>query len=150
MREILRTVAQCHSRTVIMRDVKPDNFLFLNSNEHSGLRAIDFGLAEYCEPGQYLTDRVRRQEAHRAVACSTMHAFRSRPATVHFSLSFGMCMHTDTHADGAPIVQAGTVIYISPEVLRNKYTLSADLWSVGIMAYILLTGDRLLEAGRTL
>jgi hypothetical protein len=40
------------------RDVKPDNFLFLNSNEHSGLRAIDFGLAEYCEPGQYLTDRV--------------------------------------------------------------------------------------------
>jgi calcium-dependent protein kinase len=37
--------------------VKPDNFLFLNSNEQSGLRAIDFGLAEYCEPGQYLTDR---------------------------------------------------------------------------------------------
>ncbi len=58
VREILRTVAQCHSRNVIVRDVKPDNFLFLNSNEHSGLRAIDFGLAEYCEPGQYLTDKV--------------------------------------------------------------------------------------------
>ncbi len=42
--------------------------------------------------------------------------------------------------------QAGTVIYIAPEVLRNKYTLSADLWSVGIIAYLLLTG-RLPFAG---
>lgn len=36
--------------------------------------------------------------------------------------------------------QAGTVMYIAPEVLRNKYTLSADLWSVGIVAYLLLAG----------
>ena len=38
------------------------------------------------------------------------------------------------------------MIYIAPEVLRNKYTLSADLWSVGIIAYLLLTG-RLPFAG---
>lgn len=44
------------------------------------------------------------------------------------------------------LFQAGTVIYIAPEVLRNKYTLSADLWSVGIIAYLLLTG-RLPFAG---
>mmetsp|Transcript_18592 Transcript_18592/g.56153 ORF Transcript_18592/g.56153 Transcript_18592/m.56153 type:complete len:489 (-) Transcript_18592:1324-2790(-) len=92
VREILRTVAQCHSRNVIIRDVKPDNFLFLSDDDQSGMRAIDFGLAEYCEPGQYLSDK------------------------------------------------AGTVIYIAPEVLRSNYTLSADVWSVGIIAYLLLTG----------
>lgn len=92
VREILRTVAQCHSCNVIIRDVKPDNFMFLSEEEGGGMRAIDFGLAEYCEPEQYLSDK------------------------------------------------AGTVVFIAPEVLRNRYTLSADLWSVGIIAYLLLTG----------
>jgi len=36
--------------------------------------------------------------------------------------------------------RAGTPIYIAPEILRNSYSLSADLWSVGIVAYQLLTG----------
>ena len=59
VRDILQTVAQCHCRGVIVRDVKPDNFLFLNSEPNSPLRAIDFGLAEYCKRGETLTDKVR-------------------------------------------------------------------------------------------
>lgn len=59
MRDILQTVAQCHCRGVIVRDVKPDNFLFLSADPNSPLRAIDFGLAEYCKRGETLTDKVR-------------------------------------------------------------------------------------------
>ena len=58
VRDILRTVAQCHSRGVIVRDVKPENFLFKDARPDAPLRAIDFGLAEYCKPGEYLTDKV--------------------------------------------------------------------------------------------
>lgn len=29
---------------------------------------------------------------------------------------------------------------MAPEVVRERYTLSADLWSAGVMAYLLLTG----------
>jgi len=36
--------------------------------------------------------------------------------------------------------QVGTPYYMSPGVLRGKYDRSCDLWSVGVVSYILLTG----------
>ena len=40
MRSVLRTIAQCHSHHILHRDVKPGNFLLLNSSPHSPLKAI--------------------------------------------------------------------------------------------------------------
>ncbi|KAL4433462.1 hypothetical protein ABPG77_010315 [Micractinium sp. CCAP 211/92] len=92
VREMVRAVAQCHGMNVMLRDIKPENFMFLDSQPDSPLKAIDFGISVFCRPGQYVD------------------------------------------------VRAGTPIYIAPEVLRMKYTLSADIWSLGIVSYQLLTG----------
>ncbi|KAI8465162.1 MAG: kinase-like domain-containing protein [Monoraphidium minutum] len=92
VREVLRGVAQCHAKGVILRDVKPDNFLFQTDREDSPLKMVDFGLAQFCAPGDVLRDR------------------------------------------------AGTPFFVAPEVLKQSYSLPADIWSAGITAYQLLTG----------
>jgi len=54
-------------------------------------------------------------------------------------IDFGLSRkHYDCEPPMTNIV--GTPYYIAPEVLRRCYTKSADLWSVGIIAYILLCG----------
>lgn len=39
----------------------------------------------------------------------------------------------------------GTVGYIAPEALKGDYSPSSDLWSVGVILYILMTGDMPFE-----
>lgn len=39
--------------------------------------------------------------------------------------------------------RCGTLQYVAPEVLHGQYTQNADLWSLGVMAYMLLTGKAL-------
>lgn len=58
VKSVLRTAVQCHSRGIIYRDIKPDNFLFQTEDDDSPLKATDFGLAGKLPPkGEVLARR---------------------------------------------------------------------------------------------
>ena len=56
-RAALRTVAQCHAKGIMYRDVKPENFLYYDDSPEAPLKATDFGLATYFQPGQLFSER---------------------------------------------------------------------------------------------
>lgn len=55
-------------------------------------------------------------------------------------IDFGLARRHDGRHEGPMRTVVGTPYYIAPEVLKKKYDRSCDLWSVGVIAYILLAG----------
>lgn len=49
--QVLSVVHVCHFMGVIHRDLKPENFLLATSHPHSPLKAVDFGLSVFIDPG---------------------------------------------------------------------------------------------------
>ena len=51
-------------------------------------------------------------------------------------IDFGLSQNTDKLK-----TKVGTAYYVSPEILKGNYTQLCDIWSAGVILYILLTGD---------
>lgn len=64
--------------------------------------------------------------------------FRSKdPKSELVLVDFGLCCPA-TDVERRTIV--GSLLYVAPEVFSRKYGTKADLWSIGVVMYILLTG----------
>jgi len=90
---LLSAVAYMHEHSIVHRDLKYENVMFVNSSPNSEIKIIDFGLSKKFLPDQKLKDGV------------------------------------------------GTIYTMAPEVLKKNYTSKADVWSVGVIAYMLLSSQ---------
>jgi len=55
-------------------------------------------------------------------------------------IDFGLSRVEDMGNQGVMTTRVGTPYYIAPEVLGRHYTKACDLWSIGVITYILLCG----------
>lgn len=55
-------------------------------------------------------------------------------------IDFGLARKHNSRQDPPIVNPVGSAYYMSPEVLHHRYDRSCDLWSIGIVAYILLCG----------
>lgn len=62
-----------------------------------------------------------------------------KPNSILKLTDFGLST-TITEANNKLKSMVGTVYYISPEVLSSEYDISCDVWSMGVMLIVLLTG----------
>jgi Ca2+-binding EF-hand superfamily protein len=90
--QMLEAVNYLYKQMIVHRDIKLENWLYMNEEDMSSLRLIDFGFA------QLFSQNERMHKAH------------------------------------------GTPYYIAPEVIRESYDAKCDIWSVGIVTYMLLSG----------
>jgi len=91
---IISSVSYLHSKNIIHRDLKLENFLFQDNTDHSELKMIDFGLSKHFHTGEVQHESV------------------------------------------------GTPYTVAPEVISGKgYDEKADVWSIGVITYLLLSGE---------
>lgn len=149
--QILTAICHCHDRHVAHRDLKASNFLF-KTKEPAGclggsyslslrwmVRIIDFGLSKYVPP-KSLCDK---NESDQLVDPNP-----NGEKGDHVMLETEKTTPDDSHDDlrkngtGWMTSEVGTPYYTAPEVLtQEKYSLKCDCWSIGAIAYLVLSGD---------
>ena len=132
VRQLCSALEYCHSRNVCHRDIKPQNIL-LDKNDNALL--ADFGFASIME-----VEELQK---------GTSDTSTLKENDVANNMEFAPTEDTENRTMEGPSrimknmsTVCGTMSYMAPEIFnRERYTGDkADIWSLGVVIYVLLVG----------
>ncbi len=110
-RQIMTALHYCHISGVVHRDLKPENFIMISQRDPFTLKIIDFGLSRtFNSTDKALNDITPDDNSKKRKTRAVLKT------------------------------KAGTPFYIAPEVLTGNYNEKCDVWSAGVILYILFCG----------
>uniref|UniRef100_A0A8C4TGU9 non-specific serine/threonine protein kinase n=1 Tax=Erpetoichthys calabaricus TaxID=27687 RepID=A0A8C4TGU9_ERPCA len=132
MRDIGTAIEYLHSMNIAHRDVKPENLLYTSKDSNAVLKITDFGFAK----------ETTFQNSLQTPCYTPYYVGEFQNATILMnnglhppSATFNICT---TFFNGNLLF---FFFLIAPEVLGpEKYDKSCDMWSLGVIMYILLCG----------
>ncbi|MBA0620208.1 hypothetical protein Godav_005968, partial [Gossypium davidsonii] len=144
MIQILNVVAFCHLQGVVHRDLKPEISkvyvrLFLEDN-----LALSILVKQSPKPSHYCLFSwlcfILAYFIFIFLAAENF-LFTSKDENSQLkAIDFGLSDFVKPDERLNDIV--GSAYYVAPEVLHRSYSTEADVWSIGVIAYILLCGSR--------
>eukprot|EP00191_Tetraselmis_sp_GSL018_P009789 CAMPEP_0177613370 /NCGR_PEP_ID=MMETSP0419_2-20121207/21914_1 /TAXON_ID=582737 /ORGANISM="Tetraselmis sp., Strain GSL018" /LENGTH=297 /DNA_ID=CAMNT_0019110013 /DNA_START=791 /DNA_END=1684 /DNA_ORIENTATION=- len=132
---IVEFLAACHDSDILYGDVKPTNFMFSAGTD--SLRA------------EMLLSRACKAIVEFLAACHDSDILYGDVKPTNFMFSAGTdslraidfgCSQRQPKSDRYFSTRSGTPAYFAPEVFRKCYTLEADMWSLGMSMYQIITG----------
>ncbi|CAI5932134.1 unnamed protein product [Closterium sp. NIES-64] len=146
-RSLVEALLHCHSNGVIHRDVKPENVLMCDKDVDTKIKLIDFGVATFYKRGVPCTERAGTVEYTAPEVLDKSYGPECNIWSAGVPFLNPPTPHPPSHfppsppSSGVPCTErAGTVEYTAPEVLDKSYGPECDIWSAGVVLYILLCG----------